>query len=82
MHKSCIQTNGMNRIRTYETLQPIASKSPETHTQVVVNKICSEGGLFVFTASIHACAGIRRVHGEDVCADTHELGFPHQLSYG
>lgn len=36
----------------------------------------------MFTPSVYACAGIRCVHGEDVCADTHELGFTHQLTNG
>ncbi len=36
----------------------------------------------MFTSSVHACTGIGRVHGEDVCADTHKLCFTHQLTDG
>lgn len=82
--ESYIQINGLIfcAITNETPKQTIANESPITHTQVVVNKICSKGRLFVFTASIHACAGIGRIHREDICADTHELGLTHQLTNG
>lgn len=51
-------------------------------TQVVVDKVRCEGGLLVLPASVQAGVSIGRVHGEDVCADAHQLSFPHQLPDG
>lgn len=51
-------------------------------TQVVVDKVCREGGLLVFPASVHTGVGVRRVHGENVGADAHQLRLPHQFPDG
>ncbi len=36
----------------------------------------------MFPASVHAGVGIRRVYGENVSADAHQLCLPHQLPDG
>lgn len=51
-------------------------------TKVVVDKVCCEGRLLVFSASIHAGVGIRCVHRENICADAHQFCLPHQLPDG
>lgn len=51
-------------------------------TQVVVDEVCCERGLLVFPTSVHAGVGIRRVHGENIGADAHQLRLPHQLPDG
>lgn len=38
-------------------------------TQVIVDEVCSEGGLLVFPASVHTGADVWRVYGEDVRAE-------------
>lgn len=46
-------------------------------TQVVIDEVCREGGLLVFPASVHAGIGVRRIHRENVGADSHQLCLPH-----
>lgn len=51
-------------------------------TQVVVDKVCCEGGLLVFPPSVHGSICIRRIHRKNVSADAHQLRLSHQLPDG
>lgn len=51
-------------------------------TQIVIDKVCCEGWLLVFPASVHTGVGVGRIHRENVSANAHQLGLPHQLPDG